>query len=129
VRWVVDGMNLIGSTPDGWWRDRPAARRRLVGVLSSFAAGDGAPEVTVVFDGRPTPGEVEDARAGGVDARFAPGGPDAADRAIEDLLGSLDDPGAVTVVTSDAALVAAVRRAGAAVEGVTAFRTRLASSG
>ena len=31
VRWIVDGMNLIGSRPDGWWRDRPGARRRLVG--------------------------------------------------------------------------------------------------
>ena len=59
--WLIDGMNLIGSRPDGWWRDRPAARRRLVVALGRFAAGtpdgtdrppDGAPRpVTVVFDG------------------------------------------------------------------------------
>ncbi len=30
MHWVVDGMNLIGSRPDGWWRDRAGARRRLV---------------------------------------------------------------------------------------------------
>src|SRR5579863_6191441 len=122
VHWVVDGMNLIGSTPDGWWRDRAGARRRLVAGLIDFAAGEGVDKVTVVFDGRATPGEVDAAFAGGVDARFAPGGPNAADGAIEELLGSLDDLGGVTVVTSDAALVAAVRRAGAAVEGVSAFR-------
>jgi predicted RNA-binding protein with PIN domain len=126
VHWVVDRMNLIGSTPDGWWRDRAGARRRLVAALVAFAAADAAVEVTVVFDGRATPGELDAAAAGGVDARFAPGGPNAADGAIEELLRSLDDLGAVTVVTSDAALVAAVRRAGAAVEGVSAFRARLA---
>ena len=26
---VVDGANVVGSVPDGWWRDRPGAARRL----------------------------------------------------------------------------------------------------
>jgi predicted RNA-binding protein with PIN domain len=26
---VVDGANVVGSRPDGWWRDRPGAARRL----------------------------------------------------------------------------------------------------
>ena len=53
-RWLVDGTNVVGSRPDGWWRDRPAAFRRLVEALGPLAAnGD---EVTVVFDGRPAPG-------------------------------------------------------------------------
>jgi predicted RNA-binding protein with PIN domain len=123
VRWVVDGMNVIGSTPDGWWRDRPAARHRLVAALGALAGPDA--EVTVVFDGRPDPGEVEDAHAVGITALFAPGGPDAADRVIEALLATLDDLRTVTVVTSDAALADAVRRAGAGVEGAKAFRARL----
>jgi len=25
----VDGANVVGSRPDGWWRDRPGAARRL----------------------------------------------------------------------------------------------------
>jgi predicted RNA-binding protein with PIN domain len=25
TRWLVDGMNVIGSRPTGWWRDRPRA--------------------------------------------------------------------------------------------------------
>src|SRR3954452_19886165 len=45
---IVDGMNVIGSRPDGWWRDRRAAHRRLVTALG--ALGD---PVTVVLDGAP----------------------------------------------------------------------------
>jgi len=30
VRWFVDGMNVIGSRPDAWWRDRDRAMLRLV---------------------------------------------------------------------------------------------------
>ncbi len=126
MHWVVDGMNLIGSRPDGWWRDRAGARRRLVSELAPLVGPD--TEVTVVFDGRPGPGEVDAAVAAGVEARFAPGGPNAADRAIVDLLPSLADGDEVTVVTSDGALADAVRRVGVNVEGVGAFR-RLLSGG
>ncbi len=48
ARWIVDGMNVIGSRPDGWWRDRRGAMERLVRELESL---DG--EVAVVFDGKP----------------------------------------------------------------------------
>src|SRR5690606_26288861 len=33
VRLIVDGMNVIGSRADGWWRDRDAAMARLVDLL------------------------------------------------------------------------------------------------
>jgi predicted RNA-binding protein with PIN domain len=127
LHWVVDGMNLIGSRPDGWWRDRAGARRRLVSDLAALVGTEA--EVTVVFDGRPRPGEVDAAAAVGVTARFAPGGPNAADHAIVALLPGLGDPGAVTVVTSDAALADSVRKAGVVVEGVKAFRARLPDAG
>jgi predicted RNA-binding protein with PIN domain len=127
VHWVVDGMNLIGSRPDGWWRDRAGARRRLVGELAPLVGPD--VEVTVVFDGRPGPGEIEEAAAVGITARFAPGGPNAADHAIVALLPSLGDGADVTVVTSDAALADSVRRAAVAVVGVRAFRERLEEPG
>jgi predicted RNA-binding protein with PIN domain len=126
LHWVVDGMNLIGSRPDGWWRDRAGARRRLVSELATLVGPDTI--VTVVFDGRPGAGEVDAAAALGITARFAPWGPNAADHAIVALLPSLTDDGdggAVTVVTSDAALADSVRHAGVAVEGVKAFRDRL----
>ena len=41
MRWYVDGMNVIGTRPDGWWRDRDAAMLRLVDVLERWAAGGG----------------------------------------------------------------------------------------
>jgi hypothetical protein len=27
--WVIDAANVMGSRPDGWWRDRPGAAARL----------------------------------------------------------------------------------------------------
>lgn len=44
---VVDAANVIGSRPDGWWRDRAGAARRLAerlaAALDAGAAGE-APE-------------------------------------------------------------------------------------
>ena len=56
-RWVVDASNVIGARPDGWWRDRAGAARRLVAALDGFAARTGD-DVTVVLDaGEPPPSE------------------------------------------------------------------------
>src|SRR6185295_3894688 len=121
IRWLVDGMNVIGSRPDGWWRDRTGAMRRLTRELDAFAAATGDP-VTVVFDGRAR--EVE---AGRVDVRFARRrGPDAADDDIAEIAAGDDDPGALRVVTSDARLAGRVRAAGAGVVGAGALRRRFA---
>lgn len=123
VFFIVDGMNVIGSEPDGWWRDRPAARRRLVELLVPLRrAGH---DVTVVFDGRARAGEDDEARSAGVRISFAPGGPNAADDAIVEMVGALSDPAHTTVVTSDRGLVGRVLALGASVESATAFRARL----
>ena len=126
VRYLVDGMNVIGSRPDGWWRDRPGARRALVEALGALVPED---EVTVFFDGSPTPGEADDAAARGVTARFAPGGPNAADDAIVTAVGQTEDPGSLVVVTSDAALARRASANGARVVGVGAFRRQLDGAG
>jgi predicted RNA-binding protein with PIN domain len=122
VHFIVDGMNVIGTQPDGWWRDRGAARRRLVGELAHL--GNGA-EVTVVFDGHATTGEEDQAATTGIRVCFAPGGPNAADDAIVTIVSALPSPMDTTVVTSDRALVDRVRRLGATVESAKAFRSRL----
>lgn len=124
VRYVVDGMNVIGSRPDGWWRDRPRARRVLVDELAPLAATE---DVTVVFDGRPDPGEIDDAARVGVAARFAPGGPNAADDAIVELVKAEVAPETLVVVTSDATLARRVSQYGTEVLGVRSFRDRLDS--
>jgi predicted RNA-binding protein with PIN domain len=120
VRWLVDGMNLIGSRPDGWWRDRRGAMERLIEELEAFAESSGD-EVAVVFDGRPFPVE----GGGPVEVGFAPGGRNAADHAIADRVRAESDPGSITVVTSDRELEESVRAAGAGVVGSGAFRRRL----
>jgi hypothetical protein len=115
VRWLIDGNNVMGARPDGWWRDRPGAMQRLV-----LALGDLGEPVTVVFDGRPRP---LDAPAG-VTVTFARrAGRDAADDEIARMAAA--DPSGLTVATSDARLAERVRAAGAAVEGAGAFRRRL----
>jgi predicted RNA-binding protein with PIN domain len=113
-------MNVVGSRPDGWWRDRPGAMRRLVDDLERFADATGD-EVAVVFDGR----ELQLGGGGSVDVGFAPGGRNAADHVIADRVSADGDPGAITVVTSDAELERAVRESGAEVLGSGAFRRRL----
>jgi uncharacterized protein YaiI (UPF0178 family) len=114
MRWIVDGMNVIGSRPTGWWRDRPKAMRELVVALEAFAAQTGD-EVAVVLDGKPF-----DLTSDTVDVAFASRrGPDAAD----DDIAARAEPG-ITVVTSDATLAARAREAGAEVESAGAFRRR-----
>ncbi|MFD7730380.1 NTP pyrophosphohydrolase [Kitasatospora phosalacinea] len=49
---VVDGANVVGSVPDGWWRDRLGAAERLRDELVEVAAAGvpGAPgPLTVVL--------------------------------------------------------------------------------
>jgi predicted RNA-binding protein with PIN domain len=104
---LVDGMNVIGTRPDGWWRDRHGAHRALVEKLGAL----GEP-VTVVFDGKPHDIEAPD----GVEVVFAP--------VADDEIAARAAPG-VTVVTSDRALAERVRAAGGDVISSKAFRERL----
>ena len=119
-RWIVDGMNVIGSRPDGWWRDRRGAMRRLVEELGPLARAGGEP-VTVVLDGR-----AFDLDGGPVEVRFASRrGPNAADDEIAAIVAADAEPVDLLVVTSDADLGRRVREHGATVEGAGAFRRRL----
>jgi predicted RNA-binding protein with PIN domain len=121
VRWIVDGMNVIGTRPDGWWRDRHAAMVRLVGLLERMAADTGD-EITVVFERPPSPPISSTV----VSVAHAPRSrPNAADDEIVRLLSADPQPGELRVVTSDRALADQVRAAGAGVEPADAFRTRL----
>jgi predicted RNA-binding protein with PIN domain len=124
AEWIVDGNNVMGSRPDGWWRDRRGAQRRLVERLETFARSSDEP-VTVVFDGR-----AHDAGGGErVAVRFARrSGRDAADDDVAAVVARHPDPGSLSVVTSDAALAARVRAAGAEVVGAGAFLRRLDAS-
>ncbi|MGH2980333.1 MAG: NYN domain-containing protein, partial [Solirubrobacterales bacterium] len=118
-RLVVDAMNVIGSRPTGWWRDRRGAMAGLVDELAAYAATTGEP-VTVVLDSRPFALD-----AGGVEVRFASPGRDAADDAIVELVASDPEPSALVVATSDRGLVARARELGAGTMSAGALRRRL----
>ena len=116
---IVDGMNVIGSRPDGWWRDRAGAQRRLRDELLKLA-GPGA-EVVAVFEGAPVADlrEEPEAGPGSVTVRWARRrGRDAADdRIVEEVGAGRQNGRAVTVVTADRALRERVVSLGADVAG------------
>ncbi|MFL5822080.1 MAG: NYN domain-containing protein [Solirubrobacteraceae bacterium] len=121
MRWLVDGMNVIGTRPDAWWRDRDAAMLRLVDLLERWAAA-GGDDITVVFERPPRP----PIRSTVIDVRHAPKPKaDAADDEIIRLLKADPNPAAVRVVTSDRWLADRASAAGATVEGARTFRMRL----
>jgi predicted RNA-binding protein with PIN domain len=114
-RWIVDGMNVIGSKPDGWWRDRPGAMRSLAAQIADWADGR---DVTIVFDGKPF-----DLVADGVAVEFATRrGPNAADDDIVRLVEAATEPNELRVVTSDHELSRRVRELGAEVISSGSFR-------
>jgi predicted RNA-binding protein with PIN domain len=115
--WIVDGNNVMGSRPDGWWRDRRGAARRLVSRLEDFASDRDQP-VTVIFDGSP-----HDAGGGRrVAVRFATrGGRDAADDDLVALVAGHPEPESLVVVTSDTELSRRVESLGARVVGAGEF--------
>jgi predicted RNA-binding protein with PIN domain len=121
VRWIVDGMNVIGSRPDGWWRDRHAAMVRLVDLLERWAAAEGA-DVTVMFEVPPRP----PIQSSVVDVAHATRrGANAADHEIVRRIDAASDPGAIRVVTSDRVLADQARARGAAVHPAESFRNAI----
>ena len=118
MRWYVDGMNVIGSRPDGWWRDRDAAMRHLVDLLERWGAAEGE-DVVVVFERAPRP----PIRSTLVEIAHAPRPrADAADFEIVRRVALEPHPALVRVVTSDRWLADRVAATGAAKDGSNSFR-------
>jgi hypothetical protein len=121
MRWVIDGNNVFGSRPDGWWNDRPAAQRRFTQRVAEWCRTHDD-DVTLVFDapvGRDTA-----LLAGGnltvVEASRR--GRNAADDEIVGLVrSSVDGDVEIRVVTSDRGLRARLP-APVSVLGAASFR-------
>ncbi|MCW5953026.1 MAG: NTP pyrophosphohydrolase [Propionibacteriaceae bacterium] len=120
---VVDAANVVGSVPDGWWKDRAGATRRLLERMAGLvtagvpAAALDLPELvwfpdwTVVVEGRAR----SVAALEGIDLVRAEA---SGDDAIASEAVRLAAAGrAVTVVTSDRELAARVTAADADVRG------------
>ncbi len=121
MRWYVDGMNVIGTRPDGWWKDRDAAMLHLVDLLERWAAAENE-DVVVVFERKPSP----PIRSTVIEVTHAPRPRrDAADDEIMRRLTAEPAPGLVRVVTSDRWLADRAGAAGAGVHGAEMFRALL----
>ncbi|HWL98732.1 MAG TPA: hypothetical protein VNP20_15390 [Nocardioidaceae bacterium] len=114
---LVDAANVVGSRPDGWWRDRAGAASRLVQRIASDLEDPG--EVVVVLEGAARRG-VEPGTAGTagtVRVVHAQGSGD--DDIVARVAGAVHhEPDlAVTVVTADRGLRARVEQLGAQTRG------------
>ncbi|MFD2341723.1 NUDIX hydrolase [Clavibacter tessellarius] len=145
VTLVVDTANLLGSRPDGWWRDRAGATSRLLAELDLLArdglpAADlglpGAvrwPDVVAVVEGGARDASVPAAPASDPDEPTlrAPGvavvaAPADGDAEIVRVVGAARDAGReVVVITADRGLVARVEALGARVTGPGRIRALL----
>lgn len=131
---IVDVANVMGSRPDGWWRDRAGAAARLVGEVARWRAGSvdavtlGAPgtrwfpAVTLVVEGQARGvGPVE-----GVDVVQASGsGDDAIVATVADAVAGGAAASDIRVVTSDRELRARVEAQGAQSHGAGWLRDQL----
>ena len=118
---IVDGANVVGSVPDGWWRDRAGAavrlRDHLAGVPSAGLPGVPGPvDVVLVVEGRARDIPAGD---GGVRLARAAG---SGDDTIVDLVGATEPGRRVVVVTADRGLRARVVALGAEVIGPSSVR-------
>ena len=130
---VVDAANVVGSRPNGWWRDRAAAAARLVDSLRALSTTGWPaellelphdlwwPSVSVVIEGDakrmpdpPEPSDLAIVRA-----------PTDGDSAIVAHTASLPDPGQAIVVTADRELRRRVHAIGASVASPAALLTAL----
>ena len=105
---VVDGANVVGSRPDGWWKDRADAARRL---HEQLAVSDLTYDVVaLVLEGAAKAG----VRAGLDHDLVTVHAPGDGDSTITSEARSAAERGdAVTVVTADRGLQAAVGAVGA----------------
>ena len=124
--WIVDGNNVFGARPDGWWRDRADAAARLAAEVDLWQRKMGH-QVTLVFDG-PGRADLTDLSREGFTIRFAGdaghAGRDAADHLIVELVAEAFVDPELTVVTSDAGLVARLPP-GITIVGAGSFRRQL----
>ena len=112
---IVDAANVVGSRPDGWWRDRLGAARRLRDALPPVADGlaglPGPLTVVLVVEGRARDLAAE-AGPASVEVVAASG---SGDDEIVSLVRAATGP--TTVVTADRGLRERVQALGAAVLG------------
>jgi 8-oxo-dGTP diphosphatase len=120
---IVDVANVMGSRPDGWWRDRAAAAVRLHAEITALAAeatpvlpGEtGPPRFVMVLEGaaRAAAAQIDAAQGSTADTVRVVRADGSGDDAIVALVREL--PGRRFVVTADRELRRRCEAAGATV--------------
>ncbi|MFF3333484.1 NTP pyrophosphohydrolase [Streptomyces sp. NPDC002888] len=115
---IVDGANVVGSVPDGWWRDRRGAAERLRDRLAAHGlpGHSGPVELVLVVEG----GARGVDSVPGVRVESAPGSGD--DRIVELVADARPAGGPCLVVTADRELRRRVTELGSEVTGPRAVR-------
>ena len=123
---VVDAANVIGSRPDGWWRDRPGAARRLLLKLAALQQQLPNTTIVVILEGAARQALTGDPLdLGRLQVVLAPAsGDDTITQVTADLRTPTPAP-AVTVVTADRALRQRVEPHGATTTGPSWLWTQL----
>lgn len=123
---VIDGANVVGSVPDGWWRDRAGAAIRLrdhlipltsagLGAVPGSAGIPGPVEIVLVVEGKAR----DIPQTEGVRLERAPG---SGDDTIVAVVAAAGPGRRVVVVTADRGLRERVIALGAEVRGPSSVR-------
>ena len=116
---IVDGANVVGSRPTGWWRDRAGAAERLHQAIA--AADLGYDVVVLVLEGNAKRGwpAGED---GAIHTVHAPGSGD--DAIVDQVRARSTNGDEVVVVTADRELRDRLAAAGGSSVGPSLLLTR-----
>ncbi len=126
---VVDAANVVGSVPDGWWRDRVGATVRLRDSLAAVASHGldarrapdalrvGPIDVVLVVEGAAK-------SVAGVPGVRVVASPGSGDDTIVEVVGDSFEDQPCFVATADRELSARVERLGAIVIGPRSVRPR-----
>ena len=107
---IVDGANVVGARPDGWWKDRAGAARRLHESL--LVADLPHDEVVLVLEGQAKGG----VRAGkDAHVRTVHAGGSGDDTIVSQAKAAAERGSRVAVVTADRILKGRVERHGASI--------------
>jgi hypothetical protein len=124
---IIDAANVVGSVPDGWWRDRAGATERLRDSLANLATdgltGPGVPDwlreppldVVLVVEGAAR-------KVGGTDQVRVVAARGSGDDAIVDLVRAEGADRPTVVITADRGLRDRVTALGASVLGPRTVR-------
>jgi predicted RNA-binding protein with PIN domain len=116
---VVDAANVVGSRPDGWWRDRAGAARKLLLRLASLQEGLQDTDVVVILEGaaRAAVSGPEAPDVGSLRVVLADGSGDDTIVAVTAETAAHESTPEVTVVTADRGLRQRIEPTGATAVG------------